>query len=187
MMRIAMVLAAGMLVSAAAAAEGPPATGTPLALLVHERVQKEVKLSDEQVAAVKKLHERVRTEPSTAPEAYRTLEKTLAPEQSRRLKEISYQVRGGAAVGDPAVAKALGLSAKQKSEVRDIWVNEEKTLGMLLKVARFRTKEIRAGFIRSHRKKAGERMLATLTEAQQKQFEKLKGKPFDTAGLDAEP
>jgi hypothetical protein len=187
MMRIAMVLAACVLVSAARAADGPPITGMPLALAANERVQKELKLSMEQAAAVKDLHARVGDGAKTATEAYKALEKTLRPEQWQRLQEITYQVRGGAVLTNPAVAKALGLGDRQKSEVRDVWVNEEKNLGMLLKVRRFRTSEIRARYIHNHRKDAGEKMLALLTKAQQKDFQKLQGKTFDITGLDVAP
>ena len=87
-------------------------------------------------------------------------------------------------MADLSVVNARRL--KEEAEDRLRCENEEKTLAMLLKVARFRTAEIRAGFIRNHRKKAGEKMLGSLTEAQQKQFRKMQGEPFDTAGLDVE-
>jgi hypothetical protein len=186
MMRIAMVLAAGVLASAARAAEEPAPADLPLALAANERVQRELKLNEAQAATVKDLRARVRKGLTEAPAAQKALANALLPEQRQRLRQLGYQVRGGAALIDPAVAKALGLSTKQRDEVRDVWVNEEKTLAMLLKVARFRTAEIRAGFIRNHRKKAGEKMLGSLTEAQQKQFRKMQGEPFDTAGLDVE-
>jgi hypothetical protein len=186
MMRIAIVAGVVLLVSAPAEAQGPTAPGTPLALLVKERVQKELKLTDEQAATVKKLHADVRKEPKAAVKAFTTLNKTLEPAQHKRLKEISYQVRGGVAVGDPDVARGLKLTPKQRAEARDIWVNEEKTLGMYLKVARFRNPAARHNFIAKHRKEAGDKMLGTLDEEQRKQFAMMLGEKFDTKGLDAE-
>jgi hypothetical protein len=188
MMRTAIALMTVMILPASAGAQGPTAPGTPLALLVKPRVQKELKLDDEQVATVKKLHDAVSENPKAAGSAVRALAKTLKPEQYRRLKQISYQVRGGAAVGDNDVAKALGLTPKQKEEVKAIWVDEEKTLQMYLKVTRFRnnSSQLRQKFINDHRKKAGEKMLGVLSEGQQKQFAEMKGEKFDVAGLDVD-
>ena len=186
MMRIAMALTVVLLLSAPTGAQGPTAPGSPLALLVKPRVQKELKLDEEQAATVKKLHGTVSENPKAAGSAYRALAKALTPEQARRLKQISYQARGGVAIGDNDVAKALGLTAKQKEEVKAVWVDEEKTLQMYLKVARFRnnSSQLRQKFINEHRKKAGEKMLGVLSEAQQKQFAEMKGEKFDLAGLD---
>jgi hypothetical protein len=128
----------------------------------------------------------VRKDPKAAPEAFKTLEKTLKPAQRKRLKEISYQVRGGAAVGDSDVAKVLGLSAKQKTDIREIWVDEEKNLQMLLKVTRFRTPTVRQAYISKHRRSAGEKMLGVLTPDQQKKFAGLLGEKFDITELDTE-
>ena len=150
-------------------------------------MQRELKLGDEQIATVKKLHAEVKKDPTAAKTAFKTLGKTLDHTQNKRLKEISYQVRGGAALGDTSVAKALGMTTKQRvEEVRSIWVDEEKTLQMLLKVSRFRNAEVRQAFIANHRKKAGEKMLGTLNSKQQKQFAGLLGEKFDLSGLDTE-
>jgi hypothetical protein len=186
MMRIAIVVGAALWASAQAGAQGPTAPGTPLALLSKERVRKELKLTDGQAATVKKLSADARKDPRAAKKALETLGKTLEPKQYKRLEEISYQARGGAAVGDPKVARALKLTDKQKREVREIWVNEEKSLGMFLKVARFRNAAARQAFISNHRKKAGEKMLGVLDAAQQKQFAGLLGEKFDVTGLDAD-
>jgi hypothetical protein len=190
MNRLAIVVvaaaAAWLLASMPAHAQGPAAPGSPLALLNKERVRKELKLSDEQTATVKRLYAEVKKDPTAAKAAFDTLGKTLQPAQSKRLKQISYQVRGGAAIGDSDVAKALKMTPKQKKEVAAIWNDEEKTLKMLLKVSRFRNSAVRQTFINNHRKKAGEKMLAALTETQRKEFARLQGDAFDTTGLDVE-
>src|ERR1700722_7756805 len=120
MMRIAMALTVVLLLSAPTGAQGPTAPGSPLALLVKPRVQKELKLDEEQAATVKKLHGTVSENTKAAGSAYRALAKALPPEQAHPLKKIRYQARGGVAIGDNDVAKALGLTAKQKEEVKAV-------------------------------------------------------------------
>ncbi len=151
-------------------------------------MQKELKLDGKQIVTVKKLHGEVRENPKVADSAFKELAKTLEPDQFKRLKQISYQVRGGVAVGDNDVAKALRLTDQQKKDVKAIWIDEEKTLQMYLKVARFRgnSSQLRQKFIHDHRKKAGEKMLGVLDAAQQKQFARMMGEAFDLAGLEVD-
>jgi hypothetical protein len=185
MIRIAIVVISVLLATMPALAQGPTAPGTPLALLAKPRVQQELKLDDEQVGKVKKLHAAVVAKPTAADSAFAALERTLKPEQHKRLKQISFQVRGGSAIGDGDVAKALGLTAEQKKELHSIWTNEEKTLAMYLKVARFRNGQHRQEWISYQRYvKTGKKMLAVLTEKQRKEFDRLKGEKIDTTGLD---
>jgi hypothetical protein len=187
MKRMAIVLTAVLLASAPARAQGPTTPGTPLALLVKPRVQKELKLDDDQITTVTKLHAAVTKNPKGAASAFAALEKTLTAAQRRRLKEISYQVRGGAALGDGDVAKELRLTAEQKKELHSIWTNDEKSLAMYLKVARFRNKTHEQEWISYQRYvKTGKKMLAVLTEDQKKRFTTLKGAKFDTTGLDVD-
>jgi hypothetical protein len=157
----------------------------PLALLLKPHVQKELKLDDQQLTRVKKLHASVSASPRAADSAIAALDKTLKPEQCRRLKEISFQVRRGAALTDSEVARELGLSADQKKQLHSIWTNDEKSLGMYLKVARFRNKQHQQEWISWKRYyETGKKMLAVLTDAQQKQFARMKGAKFATTGLE---
>jgi Spy/CpxP family protein refolding chaperone len=185
MIRIATVLMGTLLGTVPTRAQGPTAPGTPLALLLKPRVQKELKLDDEQTDKIKELHAAVRENPKAADSAFMALEKALKPDQFKRLKQISYQVRGGAAVGDSDMARDLELTAEQKKELLSIWVNDEKTLWMYLKVARFRNKQYEQEWISYQRYiKTGKKMLAVLTDSQRKKFAELKGDKFDTTGLD---
>jgi hypothetical protein len=185
MIRIAMVLTAVLLATSPVAAQGPTAPGMPLALLLKPRLQKEIKVDDEQLSRVKKLHAAVSANPKAADSAIAGLEKTLKPEQYKRLKEISYRVRGGAALLDPDVTRELHLTAEQKKQLHSIWTNDEKSLGMYLKVARFRDKQHQQEWMSWKRyTETGKKMLAVLTEDQQKQFARMKGERFDTKGLD---
>ena len=175
-----------LLLATAAAADEAVLPGTPLALLAHARVQKELKLTDKQTAAVKGLAASVNKGDAKAADALATAKKTLDANQMTRLKEISYQVRGGAALTEEEVATALDLTKKQIGEVGEIWKDEEKKLKDFLAVARFRTPEAMREYVSGHRKKAAEKMLGVLSDEQKKQFTKMQGKAFDTAGLDKE-
>lgn len=176
-----LVLLAGL-----ARADEATLPGSPLALLAHERVQKELKLTEKQATAVKGLAASVNKGDAKTADALATAKKTLDADQLTRLKEISYQVRGGAALADEDVARELKLTKKQITEASDVWTKEEKNLKDFLARARFRSREAMLEHVSKHRKKAGESMLAVLDDEQKKAFTKLQGKAFDTAGLDKE-
>jgi hypothetical protein len=177
MIRVLLSLAAGLALAHAATAGDAkaPAPGTPLALVTHEKVRKELKLSADQVDKVKALK---------GEGAQEKLARVLEPAQIQRLREISLQVRGGAALKDSAVADELKLTRKQKADVAEAQSDADRTLPMFLQVARFRNAQAKKKYIRNHYKQAAEKMLAVLTEEQKKQFTKMQGKTFDTAGLD---
>lgn len=158
--------------------------GTLLPLLAKEKVQKELKLNDTQTAAVKGLAASVSKGDVKEADALATAKKTLEPGQLTRLKEISYQARGGGALLDEEVGKELKLSDKQAGEVAETWKAEEKKLKEFLMVARFRSAEAMRDHIRNHRKKAAEKMLGVLSDEQKKQLTKMQGKAFDVDGLD---
>jgi hypothetical protein len=165
------------------AESGSAAPGGPLSLAANPKVQKELGLSDEQARAVNRLSEEVRKDAGAAGPAFKTLGKTLTPAQSKRLRQISYQVRGGSALGDSEVQRELKLTAKQKEEVGTVWKAEEAKLDDFLARARFRSPEARDAYVLKHRREAGERLLKVLTEAQRKAFKTLQGKPVDVSKL----
>src|SRR5439155_18465089 len=112
--------------------------GGPGALLQNESVQKELKLSDEQVKKIKDASQSIRDKHRDDFEAVRKLEgdearekgqelmKTvgeetkkamadiLTPEQNKRFKEIQLQQEGARAFNEADVQKALSLTDDQK-------------------------------------------------------------------------
>src|SRR5439155_14840089 len=153
-----------LLAGAAPADEAAVQPGTPLALLAHERVQKELKLTDKQKDAVKGLAASVKKGDAKLADAMATAKKTLEADQLARLKEISYQVRGGASLAEEEVATALKLTKKQVGEAADVWKDEEKKLKDFLAVARFRSADAMKEHVSGHRKKAAEKMLGVLSD-----------------------
>lgn len=164
-------------------AEEPLAAGQPLALAIKAAVQEELKLTPEQVAAIKSLYQNASKDEKLA--VHDALAKALKPEQKKRLQEISVQVRGGSAVADPEVIKALGLSEKQARQVAEYWKNKEEDLRQILRITRFKNAEAKRKFILSQRKDAGKELLKMLTEEQEARFKKLEGKRIETKGLDS--
>jgi hypothetical protein len=158
------------------------AAGQPLALVIKEKVQKELKLTDEQITAIKKIYDDASKEEKTA--ALKRLARQLKPEQTKRLQEISYQVRGGSVLADPGMVKKLGLSLTQARKMSEHWKNKEEDLRQILRITRFRNAAAKRKFILENRKDAGKKLLEFLTDEQAASLKKLQGKPFDLSGLD---
>jgi hypothetical protein len=94
-------------------------------------VQKDLGLTDSQVHQVRKLVGAPRGR-SYSTEDDRAVEKALAealtPAQLGRLQQIDRQHRGASALNDRAAAQALGLSDRQKKEIRDILESAHKKM-----------------------------------------------------------
>jgi Spy/CpxP family protein refolding chaperone len=120
---------------------GGPGGGS---LLENQSVQKELKLSDEQIKKVKDITQSIREKhreeldglfkqgpqadrekmqevfKAIREETTKALADVLKPEQSKRLKEITLQDQGARAFNDEEVQKALKLSDEQKEKVKTI-------------------------------------------------------------------
>ena len=153
-----------------------------MSLVTKPSVQKELALTAEQVAAVAPLLAAAVDE-ATTKEATSKLAKTLDKPRLARLKEISYQARGGLALTDPDTTAKVGLSRTQARKLADLARDRELDLQMVLKVTRFRDAEAKRKFSLDWRKGAEKAMLAELTAEQKKAFEKMQGKKFDTSSV----
>jgi Spy/CpxP family protein refolding chaperone len=129
--------------------------GGPGFLLQNPSVQKELKLSDDQIKKITDANQSVRDKYKDEFEAVAKLEgderrekgqelrkkmtdetnKTLAeilkPEQNKRLKEITLQQEGARAFNDPEVQKALNLTDDQKEKIKTINEDAAKEMGEL--------------------------------------------------------
>lgn len=180
-----------------------------MGLLRVEAVQTELKIDEDQKEALKTLAERARPERpegvdfrsmgederraffekmqkeqrEKASELKLELETVLLPEQIERLDEIAMQVRGVQALGDPEIAAKLNITddqtkkmeevrgslrEKMQSKMRELFTNRDENTGGNMREA---FEEMRKGM-------EGE-ILAVLSDSQQKQFEEMKGEPFD--------
>ena len=163
---------------------------TLMGLLAQESVQKELKLTEEQVKSVKELavkqregfsglrdlpaEERMAKIQERIKEHEKALGDVIGAEQLGRLKQISLQVRGASAFSDPAVVTALSLSDEQKDKIKAIQEEARKARGEFDPEKR---EESRAK-IEAARKAAAEKTLAVLTAEQTTKWKELIGAPF---------
>jgi len=167
--------------------------GNPLMLLGQESVQKELKLTDEQVKKADELRQKTREkfqeifggDEAERPkkmqelneENRKAIAELLSPEQNTRLKQIIYQQRGGTALTDPEVAKALGLSDEQQEKIKTI--NQETGAAMreLFTPGQAPDDDTRKK-MDELRKSSGEKLLALLSPEQKTKWTALQGEPF---------
>lgn len=128
-----------------------------------------------------KFEELTKKRTELARESEKGLAEFLTEPQAKRLNEIAVQLQGVRALTDDDVAKKLKLTSDQKKKVEDALkaVDEDR---------RKMFEQLRAGGdgfegmrekMEEARRKSDARVLAVLSGDQQKQFDEMKGKPFD--------
>lgn len=173
-------------------------------LLSNEQVQKELELTTEQVADLGKLRESQQTQmresfsglrdlseeerrakfeelrpklEAAQKESREKLLEILLPHQQERLKQISLQLRGPAAIDDPEVASELKITDEQKEKL----ASTRETLREKMQ-ALFREGAGGEGMrekFQALRKENEEALLGVLTAEQRERLEKLKGEKFE--------
>src|SRR5437773_1539463 len=84
---------------------GGPGSGDPGSILKNENVQKELKITEEQLKKYEELQKKA-------------LADSLTPEQLKRLKQIQLQQRAAQAFPAPEVQTALNMTADQKAKIQ---------------------------------------------------------------------
>lgn len=179
-------------------------------LLANENVQKELKITDDQKSKLEALREEgggrgafggrggganlsdEEREKAMAEfqkrmeERNKKAEAILDADQAKRLKEISLQIRGNAALTDEPVAKELALTEDQVASVKTIQEESMKQMRELGGGGRDLSREERQARFEENRKKMAEirkatdeEYLAVLTEEQKAKFAAMKGAKFD--------
>jgi hypothetical protein len=121
----------------------------------------------------------------------------LTAAQGGRLREISLQLRGGHALGDPEVAKTLKLTKEQMEKLQEIQqeaMKEMQNIGLQAMGDAVRGGPNPAAFQKASGQAAeklkelwnglGNRLLEVLTPEQKVEWKKLTGEPFKSAGLE---
>lgn len=175
--------------------DGFAAAGEAIRLVLDPAVQKQLGLSDDAARAAEAIWRRYQQEvsadhdaaedaaagappvPRRRTDAEGALSRLLPAPAYRRLQELSWRIRGGDALLEEDVARALGLSAAQREELtRLAGENEEGSRELYRGMAGARVTE--AAFrerARHHAEAASERLLAVLTPEQAKAFDVMRG------------
>jgi hypothetical protein len=117
-------------------------------------------------------------------EAEKKLDGILKPEQSKRLEEIYIQQRGAQAVKDEKISKALKLTDEQVGKIDGAikWGQEEQIKLFQGQAGGGRPSKDAVAEGREKREKlqkeVDSKILASLTDAQKAELEKMKGTPF---------
>lgn len=177
-----------------------------MSLLRMEEVQTELEISPQQKEAIEKMAEQARGErpdfgsirdmdederqaffekmrkqgEERVAQMKEQLEEVLLPQQMARLEEIGLQVRGMQALEDKEVAAKLKITEAQKEELADVRekLQEEMREKMREVFQGGGGGDIRETFGKM-REDMEKKVLAVLTSDQQKQFEEMKGEPFE--------
>jgi membrane protein involved in colicin uptake len=176
--------------------------GSSAFLLMNSGVQKELKLSDEQLEKAKKFGEEMRTKmgeqfrglqdlqgeertkkreeltKKLAEESEKALKDILKPEQIKRLHQISLQQRGMNAFTDEKVQTALKLSDEQKGKLKELADETRKAQGEIRQSAQGNREEA-AKKSAELRKSSMDKALGVLSDDQKKSWKDLTGEAFE--------
>jgi hypothetical protein len=173
-------------------------------LVFRDKVQQELKLSDEQkekllekfpeyAQETKKVFDKIADlKPEEREKEMRShrqkshdqlmafLKDTLKAEQLKRLQQLELQQQGPFALGRPEIRKKLKIMDKQLDKFRGVIQDMQKKIEPLMKEAQSggNPQEIRPKVMKI-RKDHEAKIEAILSDAQQKQWKKMLGKPFD--------
>jgi Spy/CpxP family protein refolding chaperone len=175
--------------------------GGGLGLLTNRSVQEELKLSDEQAEKVRQVASEVREKHqddieklqdlqgperrekaqvvmrAVAEESRKALDGVLTPEQAKRLRQITLQVRGTEAFSDPTVQERLNLTDDQKEKLSNIGEDARKEMREIFESAGEDRAE--AGQkLRDLRQESLKKVTAVLTVDQKETWKELTGDPF---------
>ncbi len=176
--------------------------GGGLALLSNKSVQKELKLTDEQIEKADKAATEMReknTEKFTeirslegdertqkmaelqkeiASETKKVAGTILKPEQAKRFEEISLQIRGAQAFSDSEVQGKLKLTDDQKSKLKSM--SDEMQARRREVFAEFQNdREAATKKMTEMQKEGNDKAMALLTDDQKSTWKGLIGSPFD--------
>jgi hypothetical protein len=163
--RVGAVLGVAFLTAGVALGQGFPGRGgggginpNPASLVQSKAVQKELKLTDDQL---KKVDEAIQ----------KALASSLDPDQMKRLNQISLQLRGVRAFTDARIQDELKMSSEQKGKIKEIVEASAKELEGL---------KGREGFQKAAavRKETMEKVTGVLTAEQRKQWQEMTGAEF---------
>jgi Spy/CpxP family protein refolding chaperone len=194
------LVVAGLLAAPALAQRGGGFGGGPGMLLTNKGVQKELKLSDEQIAKVEEYSKKTRAKmqevfkeaagdrekmqaafKELAQETDKFIKDNLNPEQAKRLTQIQRQQMGVGAFRDEAVITALKLTDEQKDDIKKLGDDLQAQVRELFQGVDFQDREKMQELRKksqSIQKEALEKVTKMLSADQKKAWKDLLGEPF---------
>jgi Spy/CpxP family protein refolding chaperone len=162
--------------------------GGPMFLLGQPSVQKELKLSDEQIKKIKDLSDKQREAmqgvarderrakmQELAKANNKAIGEILKPEQMKRAKQLALQQQGTRALSNPEVAKALKLTDDQQEKIKDIQAKAREAAGTGQRGDRSEEATKKRA---EARKATTEKVMGVLTPEQKTTLKDLQGEPF---------
>ncbi|HLJ92314.1 MAG TPA: PVC-type heme-binding CxxCH protein [Gemmataceae bacterium] len=166
--------------------------GNSAMLLRQESIQKELKLTSDQIKKVEELSDNMRDkmrdlfgleEPERTKmtqelnqETEAAIQAVLKPEQGKRLQQITYQRQGIQALVSPEVVRALGLTSAQQAEIRKL--TEANGAAPRRQFGGGFPDDSQRKKMEDARKATETKILQLLTAAQQAKWKELQGEPF---------
>ena len=179
--------------------------GSMLGLLLIPEVNQELELSDTQLGALVRMREQNRPEgrdmdfrnmdrearremfekmqserAAKQAEVEEQLEEILLPGQLDRLREISTQVRGGAALEDPRIREELEITADQMKELQTARQSMREEFGSKMREM-FQGGDFEAAReqMKTMREQGEQKVMEILTDEQRSKLDEMKGEPFE--------
>ena len=169
-------------------------------VVFHDKVQDELKLSDDQKTQLKKHcdtlpdpmefmqklqglkpEDRQKEMMSHHEKLAKLLQKTLKPDQAKRLQQIEFQLQGAPyAINHPKIAEELKITGEQKKKFMTVMQGMHEKMQALAKEAENggNPQEIQPKMQELHKDHQA-KAEAILTGAQKKQWKEMLGKPFN--------
>jgi Spy/CpxP family protein refolding chaperone len=178
-------------------------------LLRTEQVQKELELVDDQKAKIKEMGDKAMAKmregmgdreamsklsdeerktrfaemrkkmAAQAEETKKEIEEILLPHQIERLKQITLQLRGVAALEEKETQEAIGVTSEQLDKMKSIREAAMEKGRTLMEGLRDGTDQERRAKFQEFGKQIQEEVMGVLTSEQKEKFEKMKGPKFE--------
>ena len=158
-------------------------SGEP-AIITRDYIQDELKLSDDQKHKLQKTSPDFQKVLDSQEKTWAFVEATLSAEQLRRFEQLELQHEGPPALSRPEIVKKLRITGEQQKQFTRLIQEMKKTLEPLIEEAKSAANPQAMEKMRQEALKLRQdclgKMEALMSDAQEKQWKEMIGKPFDT-------
>ena len=158
-------------------------SGEP-SIITRDYIQDELKLSDDQKHKLDKTSPDFRKILGSQEKTWAFVEEALSAEQLRRFEQLELQHEGPPALSRPEIVKKLRITGEQQKQFTRLIQEMKKTLEPLIEEAKSAANPQAMEKMRQEALKLRQdclgKMEALMSDAQEKQWKEMIGKPFDT-------